>query len=194
MKKLTAAQLSRDANSPAAIARLRQETATKAFEQWVKKTSEQTGTWKLLKPVAVSANMARLEPQPDGSYLAIGDISKRDEYQFQLNLDAGTTAIMIEGLTDPSLPKRGPGRTYYEGPIGDFFLSEVKLKDAREAFVPIREAWVDFALAGREAAKSLDEDPLTGGRLMVSKAYRIEWSWPSSLQCIQRARDFGLVV
>lgn len=58
-----------------------------------------------------AANIAPLEPQSDGSYLAIGDISKRDEYQFQLELEPGTTGLMIEGLVDSSLPRRGPGRT-----------------------------------------------------------------------------------
>lgn len=144
------------------LAQQREQYATKAFDKWLETTSSETGSWRLLKPKSLSANMARLEPQADGSYLAIGDISKRDEYRFQLDLEAGTTALMIEGLTDPSLPKRGPGRTYYEGPIGDFFLSEVNIFGANDASIPIRQAWVDFALKGREAEKALDTDPLTG--------------------------------
>ena len=138
------------------------EQAEQSFSKWLDATREQVGSWRMLKPRAVSANMARLEPQSDGSYLAIGDISKRDEYQFQLDLEPGTTALMIEGMVDPSLPKRGPGRTYYEGPIGDFFLSEVSVKGPRDSTLAIRQAWVDFALSGREAEKSLDGDPLTG--------------------------------
>lgn len=144
------------------VAQRRDEYATKAYTQWLSTARQETGNWKLLKPKDVSANMARLEPQSDGSFVAIGDISKRDEYQFRLNLEAGTTAIMIEGLIDPSLPKRGPGRTYYEGPIGDFFLSEVTLRAADDTPLTLEQAWVDFAQSGREAAKSLDGDPLTG--------------------------------
>ena len=34
------------------------------------------------------------------------------------------TALRLEALPDDSLPKRGPGRIAYEGPFGDFFLSE----------------------------------------------------------------------
>jgi hypothetical protein len=60
------------------------------------------------------------------------------------------------------MPKRGPGRTYYEGPIGDFFLSEVAIKGASEQVLPVRTAWVDFAQSGREAEKAFDGDPLTG--------------------------------
>ncbi len=108
-------ELSFDQAPPEETVRQRHERASAAFAQWVETTRSHTGSWSLVKPSAVAANMARLEPQSDGSYLAIGDISKRDEYQFQMSLEAGTTAIMIEGLTDPSLPKRGPGRTYYEG-------------------------------------------------------------------------------
>ncbi len=110
-----------DDTPPEQLAQRRREYAAQAYAKWLQMVGAQTGAWQLLKPTNVAANMARLEPQNDGSYLAIGDISKRDEYQFQLNLEAGTTALMIEGLTDPSLPKRGPGRTYYEGPYRRLF-------------------------------------------------------------------------
>ncbi len=151
-----------DDTPPEQLAQRRREYAAQAYAKWLQMVGAQTGAWQLLKPTNVAANMARLEPQNDGSYLAIGDISKRDEYQFQLNLEAGTTALMIEGLTDPSLPKRGPGRTYYEGPIGDFFLSEVTVKGTDDKSLTSGEAWVDFAQAGREATKAFDGDPLTG--------------------------------
>ncbi len=62
---------------------------------------------------------------------------------------------MIEAMTDASLPKRGPGRTYYEGPIGDFFLSEVSFADTKNASVAMGQAWVDFALKGREVRSRL---------------------------------------
>ncbi|MCC6510926.1 MAG: DUF1549 domain-containing protein, partial [Pirellulaceae bacterium] len=149
--------------APNGLAQLRREHLRQAYQKWLQTTRPSVAQWRLLKPDRVQANMARLEPQSDGSFLAIGDISKRDEYLFDLSdLPAETTAIMIEGLPDASLPRRGPGRTYYEGPIGDFFLSEVNLLGQSSTAIKIREAWVDFALAGREAAKSLDGDPLTG--------------------------------
>ncbi len=151
-----------DATPPEQLAQQRIENVRASFAKWLDNTRPQIATWQLENPQGVSANMARLQPQSDGSYLAIGDISKRDEYQFQMNLAAGTTAIMIEGLTDPSLPKRGPGRTYYEGPLGDFFLSEIRLRSPSSSDNLIDTAWVDFAQAGREAEKALDGDPLTG--------------------------------
>ncbi len=56
-------------NTPETLANLREELATKAFDKWLQSTREQTGRWQLLKPKSVSANMARLEPQDDGSFL-----------------------------------------------------------------------------------------------------------------------------
>ncbi len=136
--------------------------AQRQFGEWLRSQGNKSAYWHLVKPAEARANLARLEPQSDGSYLAIGDITKRDEYTFDLKeLPLGTTALMIEALTDPSLPKRGPGRTYYEGPAGDFFLSEVTVA-GNEQPLKIKDAVVDFALAGREAEKVLDGDPLTG--------------------------------
>ncbi len=148
------------------IARARHRDSIK--QQWITSQSQELADWKLLNPVtaevqSMQPDLARLERQTDGSFLAIGDISKRDEYIFQLNdLPTETTAVMIEAMTDPSMPKRGPGRTYYEGPIGDFFLSEIELAHATDNKRTISDAWVDFALGGREAAKAYDGDPLTG--------------------------------
>ena len=61
--------------------------------------------------------------------LASGDQTKRDVYRSTLdNPLPRITALRIEALPDDSLPKRGPGRIAYEGPFGDFFLSEVTLR------------------------------------------------------------------
>ncbi len=141
----------------------RSENLQQSALQWLNDRDRFNVHWQLLKPEKANANMALLEPQADGSYLAIGDISKRDEYVFQsLNVPSGTTGLMIETLTDPSMPKRGPGRVYYEGPIGDFFLSEVSVFTEHDERVELGNAWADFAQKGREPDKVFDADPLTG--------------------------------
>ncbi|SVC43006.1 uncharacterized protein METZ01_LOCUS295860, partial [marine metagenome] len=49
---------------------------------------------------------------------------------FDLNFtsEAPITALRLEVLPDDRLPQRGPGRCYYEGRKGDFFLSEFSIK------------------------------------------------------------------
>ena len=49
------------------------------------------------------------------------------------DLPADITAIRLEALPDERLPAGGPGRIYYEGPKGDFFLSEMTLSVGRQA-------------------------------------------------------------
>lgn len=153
--------VSDDSDEKLAAARRQQLSAD--LGSWLASVKADMASWQLLKPSKAKANLARLEPQADGSFLAIGDITKRDEYTFEIQqLPRGTAAVMAEAMVDSSMPKRGPGRTYYEGPIGDFFLSEITLATQGQAALAIRDAWADFAQSGREASKSIDGDPLTG--------------------------------
>ena len=63
-----------------------------------------------------------------------GDISKSDTYTLTFaDVPPGITAIRLEALPDERLPSHGPGMAYYEGPKGDFFLSDFRLSaDGRE--------------------------------------------------------------
>lgn len=106
----------------------RNDARQKAFNAWLVEQSAQSVDWQLLQPSDMKANLARLEKRPDGSIFAFGDATKHDEYELQFDrLPAGTTAVRLEVLPDPALPANGPGRTDYEGPLGDFFLSEFQL-------------------------------------------------------------------
>ena len=74
----------------------------------------------------MKANMPRLAVLPDQSILASGDQTKSDRYEIVLeNLPSDITALRLEAFPDASLPKRGPGRIFYEGPFGDFHLNEL---------------------------------------------------------------------
>jgi len=82
--------------------------------------------WTVLKPESVtSANGVTLTPRPDGSILASGTNPATDTYMLVVrNLPAGTTALRLEVLPDPSLPKSGPGRASN----GNFVLSELLVR------------------------------------------------------------------
>jgi len=132
------------------------------FSAWLNEQQSKQVQWTVVTPVEASSNMPRLRVQPDGSVLADGDQSKRDVYDLKLQSSLPrVTAIRLEALPDDSLPKRGPGRIYYEGPAGDFFLSEIKL-NAAAGPVGIGRATQSFAGGNATAAMSIDNNPLTG--------------------------------
>src|SRR5213078_2658004 len=112
--------------------RLPIETLQSNVEIWAAARAKQAVAWTLLKPKSARSEIPTLKIQSDGSVLASGDQSKRDVYE--VNLEPGglrqITAIRLEMLPDARLPKNGPGRVSYEGPFGDFWLSEVALAEA----------------------------------------------------------------
>ena len=100
----------------------------KKFEAWLKTHRAEAIDWRFLRPTQAKATRSWLEIEEDDSIFVQGDASKHDTYELEFaNLPAGITALRLEVLPDERLPKNGPGRAYYEGPKGDFFLSEIKL-------------------------------------------------------------------
>jgi len=78
--------------------------------------------WSVLKPTAaLSTQGVTLTIREDHSVLASGENPGRDVYTLAIDdLPAGTTALRLEVLADPSLPKNGPGRA----DNGNFVLTE----------------------------------------------------------------------
>jgi mono/diheme cytochrome c family protein len=133
-----------------------------AFRTWKDEQASKIIRWEILKPTKAESSLPLLTPQPDNSILSTGDVSKRDVYDITFRTDlAGVTAIRLEALTHPSLPKNGPGRTWYEGPFGDFFLSEL-LTNVDGKPIKIASADQTFAAGVYNAGKAIDGDPQTG--------------------------------
>src|SRR5262249_8225248 len=110
----------------------------------------------------VRSNVPLLTTLADGSVLASGDQSKRDVYDLTVRTDLrGITAIRLEALPDDRLPKHGPGRVYYEGAPGDFFLSELTVA-AGGAPVRLGRATQTAAAGNNNAQAAIDGDPQTG--------------------------------
>jgi hypothetical protein len=100
----------------------------KAFATWLATERKRAAKWVTLRPAKMEAGPTKLTLQADGSVFAGGDAQKRDLYTLTFDdLPAGVTALRIEALPDERLPGHGPGRAYYEGPKGDFLLSEFML-------------------------------------------------------------------
>ena len=96
-----------------------------SFLAWQNRTKPTTTKWNVLEPTGWNTNLPKLELMKDGSIFASGDFTKRDVYDLNYTSNSPITALRIEALPDDRLPGKGPGRSYYEGRSGTFFLSEV---------------------------------------------------------------------
>lgn len=160
----------RTSTSTGSEADQRQKHLARKFESWLDREQSRTARWSLLRPTEATSNLPLLTIETDGSIVASGDMSKRDLYDVRFPAPSETdpgrtgppwTALRIEAIADDRFPRRGPGRVYYEGPFGDFFLSEIGLRADGEA-VPLTGATQSFANGGNTAASALDGNQQTG--------------------------------
>jgi mono/diheme cytochrome c family protein len=131
------------------------------FESWEKAESARAIRWTVLHPAKATATLPHLAVQSDDSILASGDMSKSDRYEISFEqLPAEITALRLDVLPDESLPERGPGRVFYEGPFGDFQLAEWT---AEAGGVPVhfKSATQSYAANTGGAAAAIDGNPLT---------------------------------
>ena len=131
------------------------------FDQWLQAETARTRMWQLVTPLTAKSNLPLLTIESDGSVFASGDMSKRDLYELQLPSLKGVTAIRLEALPDDRLPSRGPGRVYYEGPFGDFFLSEVEVA-SKAGPLKLVAASQSRANGNSTADRAIDGDQQTG--------------------------------
>jgi len=99
------------------------------FDAWLREESSRAVNWQVVRPDALESSMPHLAVLDDGSVLASGDQTKSDVYTITLpRVDIPVKAIRLEVLPHESLPAWGPGLCAYEGPRGDFFLSEFEVR------------------------------------------------------------------
>ncbi len=97
-----------------------------AWGNWLTALQSNAVDWQIATATELSTNLPTLKALDDGSILSTGDTTKRDEYFISFQLDeTPITGIRLEAIPDERLPGLGPGRTYYEGRKGDFFVSEI---------------------------------------------------------------------
>ena len=140
----------------------RSHFAAASIAQWQKREAARTVRWTVLRPATAKANLPHLTILDDNSVFVSGDQSKSDTYDLTFRTDLhGITALRLEVLPDDRLPSGGPGRVYYEGPFGDFFLSEFRVF-AGEKKAALAKATHSFASGKATADKAIDGDPQTG--------------------------------
>ncbi len=128
---------------------------------WDDRESARAIRWTRLRPASAKSTLPHLRILPDDSVLVSGDQSKSDRYQILFDrVPDEITALRLEALPDASLPKHGPGRVFYEGPFGDFELSEFTAV-ADGAPVHFKAAVQSFASNPGGAAAAIDGSPLT---------------------------------
>jgi hypothetical protein len=131
------------------------------FDHWEQSESSPALRWTVLHPTRAKATLPHLAVLPDDSILASGDMSKSDRYEVQVDkLPTKITALRLDVLPDESLPEHGPGRVFYEGPFGDFELSEWTA-ECDGAPIHFKGATQSYAANAGGASAAIDGNPLT---------------------------------
>ncbi len=130
--------------------------------KWLEAVLPKAVAWQPATPVTVQGSYPTLNIESENTVFVSGDFTKSDTYTVTFNGDwQGVRALRIETLPDERLPNNGPGRVNYEGPFGDFFMSDVKVFHGEQA-VKIKGATDSFHNGGNDAAKALDDDLQSG--------------------------------
>ncbi|MFM9960627.1 MAG: PSD1 and planctomycete cytochrome C domain-containing protein [Planctomycetaceae bacterium] len=142
------------------------EQRRKHFDQkyaaWLAETQKSLIRWETPKVVSATSNLPLLTVEENGVVFVSGDMSKSDLYELTLKSSLKEiVALRLEALPDDRLPKHGPGRVYYEGPFGDFFLSDIALT-VGETPRRFARATQTFAAGNSNAMAALDDNKQTG--------------------------------
>ncbi len=141
---------------------LRKQHFNQKYSTWLAEPQKSLVRWESPQIVAANSNLPLLTVEDNGVVFVSGDMSKSDLYELTLKSSLKEiVAVRLETLPDDRLPKHGPGRIYYEGPFGDFFLSDIELAvgDTRHRFA---HATQTFAAGNSNAMAALDDNKQTG--------------------------------
>ncbi len=137
-------------------------------KRWEKMASKKGEIWRVLNLTNVFSNGGSSYTNlPDGSVLGAGVNPIYDTITVDADTDlTGITAVLLEVLPDPSLPKNGPGRW---GGSGNFILDEFSFA-ATPKFGPVpaetnlffAKATADWEQLYYRAEHAIDRNPKTG--------------------------------
>ncbi|HVK17956.1 MAG TPA: DUF1549 domain-containing protein [Fimbriiglobus sp.] len=138
--------------------------------EWVMLTPTRANSRNGATPAVAKAG-ATMTIQKDGSVLVSGKTGTVDIYnvQAEAKLKGAITAVRLEALADPSLPKKGPGRSEN----GNFVLNELRVQarplekaDEKPKPVKLTKANATFEQGGFPAANAIDTNPASGWAIM----------------------------
>jgi hypothetical protein len=158
--------------------------------------------WRIVSGEIQASGTSQFQPQPDGSYLAIGNAPNQETITFTARIPAGEwTSLRIEALADPSLPHQGPGRAGN----GNFALGNLVVEHLRRAAItgtdqPSQPTAEKLLLDQPQAthqqntdslsvAASIDSDPVSGWAVdgQIGQSHAAVFRIPSTLK--SEARD-----
>ena len=114
--------------------------------------------WQERRPTSATSNLPILTVLDDNSVFSSGDITKSDTYEVRFKPGMNdVTAIRLEGIPDPRLPRGGPGRVYFEGAPGDFALGNLTA-EADGKPLKFSDATQSFAEGKHVAKNALDDN------------------------------------
>ena len=124
---------------------------------------DSTIQWSVAHPTSASGENAPVAIRDDGSICAVGSTPATDRTELRFAVDlAKIDAIRLEALTDPTLPKKGPGRATN----GNFVLGEIRVaaigSSGQEIPLVLNSPEADVEQGGFEVRKAIDGDPKTG--------------------------------
>ena len=96
------------------------------FSMWMSESRKRTHPFTTLQPSSLTSTLPTLRHLGSGIVLAGGDQGKSDTYTITYDVTGQTIgSLRLETMADAMFPQGGPGRTAYEGPLGDFALTEL---------------------------------------------------------------------
>ncbi|MCP5516435.1 MAG: PSD1 domain-containing protein [Verrucomicrobiales bacterium] len=140
----------------------RREHLDYRLARWVDGQLPLAVNWQPATPDSAEGSHPTLAIEADDTVFASGDFTKNDTYTVKFNGDwNGVRALRIEVLPDERLPNNGPGRVDYEGPFGDFFMSDVTVRHGEDKLA-VQSASDSYHSGGNDAAKAIDDDRQSG--------------------------------
>jgi Protein of unknown function (DUF1549)/Protein of unknown function (DUF1553)/Planctomycete cytochrome C len=146
-------------------------------------------TWTALNPTRATADSGvSLAIRPDGSVLVSGPTPATDRYEVEVEADLSKlSSIRLEALSDPSLPKGGPGRA----PNGNFVLTEFSVVDREGKPISLSAAEADVSQNGFDVHGAIDGDPASGWAVDVGQG-RLNKDHTASFRVESKGSSDGL--
>jgi hypothetical protein len=121
--------------------------------------------WVTLQPESFRTDKGtKLVQLEDGSLLATNGVEAKDVYHVTARTPfPKVTALRLEALSDPALPKQGPGHAG-----GNFVLNEISVSFAPDPPRPAQTRFVRIELPGKERMLSLSEVQVFSGGTNVA--------------------------
>lgn len=154
----------------AALKKFEAEELPRRFAAWKRDELPKLASdapWQVFDVQSAAAQKAQLTSDRDGHVLYVGSKEKDDTYTIRvITYQKGIRAFRLDALSDPALPRKGPGLSEN----GNFVLGDVKIiarpldkqNKAKPVTLDLAPGAVTFEQKRYEFAQAVDNSPNTG--------------------------------